>query len=268
MEQQELFHIESSTDILSGLFPTEISKRTPIGYIHFILVMQGEAWVKVDGYNFRLVKGSFLFLLPNMLLGSITQTDDFLYGYLAFTFDYLSDFPLMLKTEISDQAINAPYCELNADNYDLIKRYFDFIDSRKNNDEVTKGLLYSLIVEVSRIYSDRNIKVEVSRKDELISNFFRLLHIHYKKEHSSAFYAGYLCVSDKYLMRTLKLLTGRTFHFWLSDFIVREAKLQLRSTDKSVTQIADELYFPNSSFFSRFFRRYTGMSPLQFRKGK
>ncbi|MFL1684266.1 helix-turn-helix domain-containing protein [Coprobacter secundus] len=47
---------------------------------------------------------------------------------------------------------------------------------------------------------------------------------------------------------------------------MREAKFQLHSTDKSVTQIAEKLNFPNSSFFARFFRKHLGMTPLQFRK--
>ena len=67
------------------------------------------------------------------------------------------------------------------------------------------------------------------------------------------------------MMRSIKKQTGQTFHYWMADFILREAKLMLRSTDLSVTEIADKLSFPNSSSFARFFRKYTGFSPVQFR---
>ena len=81
------FHITSGTNLLSELFPAQTGKRTPIGYVHFVLTLQGEAWVEIDGHNLHLQKGSFLFLLPNVQLRRISQTDDFLYDYLFFAFE-------------------------------------------------------------------------------------------------------------------------------------------------------------------------------------
>lgn len=266
MKQQTQFHIVSGSTLLSDLFPVQTGKRTLIGYVHFVLALRGEAWVEIDGHNLRLQKGSFLFLLPHVQLRRISQTDDFRYDYLFFAFDYLADFPLLLKTDVSDKAMNMPHYKLNTETFALIKTYLNLINERQEYTEVTKGLLFSLIVEISRIYTNLNIATKISRQDELADNFFRLLHKHYKKEHTATFYADRLCVTDKHLMRTIKARTGRTFHFWLSDFLMREAKFQLRSTDKSVTQIAEELNFPNSSFFARFFRKHIGVTPLQFRK--
>ena len=39
-------------------------------------------------------------------------------------------------------------------------------------------------------------------------------------------------------------------------------------TDKSAAQIAEEMHFANSSFFSKYFRRLTGMTPGEFKKTK
>ncbi len=272
MNATSLFHIIPATGDLSGLFPLDEARRTPVGYVHFVLVLQGEAWVEIDDHALRLGKGAFLFLLPHMLLRGLSCGEDFSYEYLRFGFDYLSDFPLLLKTEISDNAVNAPHRLLDAETFRLASRYFDFIRECHarhvpTHADATKGLLYSFIVEISRLYGSPSATDAASRPDELIDRFFSLLHTYYKEEHTAAFYADRLCVSDKHLMRTIKMRTNQTFHFWLSDFLMREAKLQLRSTGKSVSQIADELHFPNSSFFARFFRKHAGVSPLQFRKG-
>lgn len=271
MNATSLFHIAPVTGDLSGLFPLDEARRTPVGYVHFVLVLQGEAWVEIDGHALRLRKGAFLFLLPHMLLRGLSCVEDFSYEYLRFGFDYLSDFPLLLKAEISDNAVNAPHRLLDADTFSLASRYFDFIRGcharhTTTRADATKGLLFSFIVEMSCLYGSPSTADTASRPDELTDRFFSLLHTYYKEEHTAAFYADRLCVSDKHLMRTLKMRTGQTFHFWLSDFLMREAKLQLRSTGKSVSQIADELHFPNSSFFARFFRKHAGVSPLQFRK--
>lgn len=271
MNSTSLFYITPEINELSCLFPLDEAQRTPVGYVHFVLVLQGDALVKIDSHTLRLRKGTFLFLLPQMLLRGMSSSEDFKYEYLRFGFDYLSDFPLLLKAEISDNAVNTPQRLLDADTFELANRYFDFIrecHARHTSiqADTTKGLLFSFIVEFGRLYGSCPISDAASRPDELTDRFFSLLHTYYREEHRAAFYADRLCVSDKHLMRTIKMRTGSTFHFWLSDFLIREAKLQLRSTNKTISQIAEELYFPNSSFFARFFRKHTGVSPLQFRK--
>lgn len=53
---------------------------------------------------------------------------------------------------------------------------------------------------------------------------------------------------------------------WVNEAVVQEAKLMLRHTDKLVYQIADELNFPNASFFCKYFRRMTGITPNDYRQ--
>lgn len=255
---------------LSDLFPTEVPSRTPPGRVYFILILQGGAITQIDTQDYPLHESTLVYLLPEHLLKLRSQSDDLLYRYLSFEFDYFSDFPLLLKADLSDYVGNHPCCHLDAANFQLMKHYFDFLSDRYaacgEESDVAKGLLFSLVLEVTRIYADRNINSEPSRPDELVDNFFSLLHVYYKREHNTTFYADRLCVSDKHLMRIIKKKTGQTFHYWLTDFVVREAKLLLLSTGKNVTEITEWLNFPNSSFFARFFRKHTGMSPSEFRK--
>lgn len=246
--------------------------RTPIGRVYFILVTQGDARVEINGHLQTFGGDAFLFLLPNMLIDSLLLSPDFQAQCLFFDFDFIADFPLLLKAEISHKASYAPIFIPDSRTANLLRLYFDFIEERyqvpEDNSEILKGLLFSLILEVNRLYARRATKVSVSRSDEITDRFFYLLHRHCKEEHNVAFYAGELCISDKHLMRTIRQKTGQTFHFWLTDFLMREAKLLLKSTDRSIMEIADELHFPNSSFFARFFRKYQGVSPLKFRKGR
>ncbi|MCE9044447.1 helix-turn-helix domain-containing protein [Bacteroides fragilis] len=225
--------------------------------------------VRIDGKSMLLPERTFLFLPPGHLLLRFSCTQDFLFQYLSFSFDFLSDFPLLLKADISNQVTNAPCLPMSPEDFSLIKMYYHFIYHRYLDaecpSEVIKGMLFSLVLEVCRMYSGRNISVEMSRQDKLVDGFFSLLHKYCTQERMAAFYASRLCISDKYLMRSIKKQTGQTFHYWMADFILREAKLMLRSTDLSVTEIADKLSFPNSSSFARFFRKYTGFSPVQFR---
>ena len=152
----------------------------------------------------------------------------FLFQYLSFSFDFLSDFPLLLKADISNQVTNAPCLPMSPEDFSLIKMYYHFIYHRYLDaecpSEAIKGMLFSLVLEVCRMYSGRNISVEMSRQDKLVDGFFSLLHKYCTQERMAAFYASRLCISDKYLMRSIKKQTGQTFHYWMADFILRRSQ--------------------------------------------
>ena len=52
---------------------------------------------------------------------------------------------------------------------------------------------------------------------------------------------------------------------WISRILVLHAQVLLKSSKQTVQQIALELNFPNASFFGRFFKKHTGMTPGQYR---
>lgn len=77
---------------------------------------------------------------------------------------------------------------------------------------------------------------------------------------------GVLCLTEKYLIRTIGRTTGHTPAYWIAGFRLREANVLLRSTDLSVTEISELLGFASPSLFARFYRRLSGSSPLEARK--
>ena len=254
---------------LASLFQSEECVRTPFGKLYFISVNKGHAFIEIDDVGYPLKEGTFVYLHPGHMFKTLFASEDLRVNYILFQFDFLADFPLLLKADVSDFVGKHPCRQLCDEEYGLINRYFEFINDRIHDDKadmyVTKGLLFSMVLEVSRIYSGKNMTLDMSRTDELVDGFFGLLHKHFMNQREAKFYANKLCVSDKHLMRSVKNKTGMTVHFWISDFVIREAKMLLRATDMTVTEISERLNFTNSSFFARFFRRHTSMSPLAFR---
>ena len=243
--------------------------RISINRLHFIMVTDGEGVVDVDGHEYSVKAGAFIYVVPHHLLMLSSCSDNFKTAYACFSFDVLSDFPLMLKAELSDYVGNNPCLDLSDTDYAVLRKYYDLLINRYQSEdtgmEIIKGLLFSFVMEVNRIYSGRNYRMQVTHQDKLTDGFFKLLHMHFIKEHSAVFYAQKLCVSDKHLMRVIKKKTGQTFHFWITDFLLRQAKLLLLSTDMNVMQISESLNFPDSSGFAKFFRKGVGMSPLEYR---
>lgn len=80
-----------------------------------------------------------------------------------------------------------------------------------------------------------------------------------------AFYARELCLTPKYLSSVVKKTTNRTVTEWINETVVLDAKTQLKSSQMTVQQIANYLNFPTPSFFGRFFKKHTGMTPKAYR---
>jgi len=64
----------------------------------------------------------------------------------------------------------------------------------------------------------------------------------------------------------VKKLTGKTAGKYIDDLVIVEAKNLLRDPSLTIAQIADLLYFSDQFFFSKFFKRYTGITPSDYRK--
>lgn len=269
-QTKDQFGIGISDGSLIPTIPVGEDMRIPLNRLYFIMVIDGKGVVEVDGRDFTVSKGSFIYMLPHHLLMLRSRSEVFKTAYTCFTFELLSDFPLLLKADISDYIGDHPCCNLSDMDYMLLLKYHNLLTDRywaeNTGMEILKGILFSFVMEINRIYSGRNEEVQATHQDKLTDAFFKLLHSHFSKEHSATFYANELCVSDKHLMRVIKKKTGQTFHFWITDFLLRQAKLLLLSTDMNVTQIAECLHFPDSSAFAKFFRKGIGLSPSEYRE--
>ena len=83
-----------------------------------------------------------------------------------------------------------------------------------------------------------------------------------------AFYAEKLCITSRYLGTVILNESGVGAKEWIDRAVISTAKVLLRHSDKQTTQIADELNFPNASFFCKYFKRLTRLTPQQYRKGE
>lgn len=129
--------------------------------------------------------------------------------------------------------------------------------------------LISLVFHQTDGFRGRELEVgkqKRSRQEEVFNRFLELVNKYAVHERSCAFYADRLCLTSRYLSTLVRQASGRTVMDWVNEAVMQEAKLMLCHTDKLVYQIADELNFPNASFFCKYFRRMTGMTPKDYRQ--
>ncbi len=80
------------------------------------------------------------------------------------------------------------------------------------------------------------------------------------------FYANQLYVTPKYLSAVCKEVSGQTASELITQYMVKDILYLLRNSQKSIKEIANELNFPNLSFFGKYVKQHLGMSPKQYRE--
>ncbi len=118
-----------------------------------------------------------------------------------------------------------------------------------------------------------HIEAALTRKRKLGSEAQRLvrqamafLHEHYSEPLSRQDLAQHVGMSDDYLTHCFRQELGMTPVAYLNRYRVAQARPLLKETDQSITEIALAVGFSNSGYFSRVFRRETGLSPEAFRR--
>ena len=95
--------------------------------------------------------------------------------------------------------------------------------------------------------------------------FMSLLSLHFREQRRVTFYSDQMHITPKYLGTIVTQQTGRTVSDWIDHFVVSEAKVLLGSSSLTIQEITYKLNFPNQSFFCKYFKAHTGMTPSGFR---
>lgn len=110
------------------------------------------------------------------------------------------------------------------------------------------------------------VSKQYSRTQLLCHRFMQLIREYSMHEHQVAFYAGKLCISSRYLHKiTVRHLDGKKPKQLIDEQLVAEIKVLLNEPRLSVTEIAEQLHFPDQSYLTHFFKKNTGISPKEFR---
>lgn len=242
--------------------------------IVLLLCSKGNVRVRVNISEYEFGEWSLLVATPGSILQLLDHSDDCEIDYILFTFDFISD--IRLHTQISDIAKvieQQATLTLETDEYaDLMRihrlmvKQFDHKDNLR--EYIVKHLLYSIIFKVLQLYSLRNTitgRRAQTREEEIYQQFISLLFEHYKTERSISFYAEKLHLTPKYFSKMIGKADSLSASEWIDEMVIVGAKALLKSSSFSVAQISEELNFANPSFFSAYFKKRVGVTPLQYR---
>ena len=141
--------------------------------------------------------------------------------------------------------------------------------ARDGHQIALRAHLALLIIEIARARTSRARYAEVTLSgiDQTIAALRELIEDRFRETRKIGDYADALNMTSDRLNEHCKRITGVTVSHLIRQRLITEAKRQLMFTDLSASEIAYDLNFADPSHFSRFFRRYTMMTPQKFRLG-
>ncbi len=267
-----LFDTESVISLYNG--PTKLEVLT-VG-----LCLEGTGAFNISLREFELSPGLMVIALPGQIIEQRCFSPDFKGIFFAVSKNMLEVLPkignvLSLFLYLKDY----PCLALHSHEQEVVKEYHMFIRKRLRNKEgvyrkeVVMGLMQGFFFELYNILNNHvpanTVTVKnKSRKEYIFERFYEFLVESYQSERSVKFYADQLCLTSKHLSGVVKEVSGKTVGEWIDELVILEAKALLNSSSMNIQEIADRLNFANQSFFGKYFKHYTGMSPKEYRKNR
>jgi len=142
----------------------------------------------------------------------------------------------------------------------------------KNSDDYSQdivlNLLHLFLLESRRIFDQQNQAPKEESEttpDTTIIKFKQLIEENFAKEKNVSLYAEMLNMNPSCLNELTKRTTGITAGELIRNRVIDETKKLLYSSSMSGKEIAYELGFDDPAYFSRFFKKYTGITLKEFR---
>ena len=212
--------------------------------LQILLLLQGSLELSIDYTSYTITANSMTTIMPTHVVQMNRFSSDFKARLLVVSRSFLDDYLLLFRNKI----------RLRTHNLHRL---------------MMQNTLIGFFIEVGNIFYDRQeytTSPTLTRKEELLEAFLKLLFIHCKEQHVVSFYADKLYITPQYLSLILKEQTGKSANKWIDEALMQEAKILLKAPQSTVQQVADTLHFSDQSTFGKFFKKHMGMSPMEYRK--
>ncbi len=252
-------------DVVELKLPLPLHKKT----VHdFVLILNGEMTKSVGLHTFDLKKNQLLFTPSNNITTTAIKNQNLEGFYCHFSNDFLTGNPYLKLWNTNSTVSNL--LSLTDEQVDILKPLLYrisvlFKDScrKKSNYQLIQYYLSTFIAEISIISTE---SLPEKKEHPILKKFNQLVNNRFKESRKVKFYADLIHISPNHLNKVIRTETGKSASDFINQICILEAKVLLGQTTLNIMEIATELGFDDISYFSRFFKKHSGVSPLNYRK--
>ena len=244
-----------------------------------IVCIDGELNVSVDMVEHKLTSCSLMAVRPGHMLTGYRASNDFR-GFLIMaplhTLNHsLPSFSKLLSCFLYFRT--RPVIKITPQELEIQQHLHAVITKKQISskspyyDNVLNSLYQTILYETLSIYTAHMDKeqstkdIKLRRKEEVFYNFLTLVELNFKTERSVNYYAEKLNITQKHLSAVAKYASGHTAGEWIDSYVMMEAKMLLHNSELSIQEISAMLNFANQSFFGKYFKHHSGVSPRVYR---
>lgn len=276
---QSLFEALTEKDIavFSEIEAIPVKEMYSDGYVA-VLCLGGKGSVKVDGNNYEVRENDMFLCQPNLFIENAMVSCDFkLRGILMSKEYFQTVFYLPDKLwKVGFDIMKTPLIHLNEQetsgfilSYDMLKYKLSHTHM-PHHSQSTKLFLQSMVYEMYDVLSPKlqistDIQPNFSSGGQIFRRFLNMVTAESPYRHNVIYYADKLCITPKYLSAICKIQAKKTASEIIDEMVTNYIKQMLRSSTKSIKEIANDTGFDNLSFFGKYVRRKLGMSPREYR---
>jgi AraC-like DNA-binding protein/mannose-6-phosphate isomerase-like protein (cupin superfamily) len=244
-------------------------------FFEVLYLLKGSGFHVIDGNKYEIKPPCVFFMSPGQAHKLELSND--IEGYI---FIFTSDFYLLNRSN-QNSLIEFPFFyTLHQDNPPLQldnKKDIEFLESLflqsisevKNPGDYFLELLRSILDLILNTCASRyqlsESTLNKGKGQILVKRFFHLVEENNHKNLSLSDYAEMIGITPNHLTQTVKSLTGKTSSQIIKSKQLLEIKRLLVHTNLNISEIANQLKFEDQSYFTKFFKRETGTTPLQYR---
>ena len=255
-------------------FPLRVLRK--LENFTILFVNRGTARIEIDFCTYDIKANCHIGLAADLFLQFLEISPDFTVSYLTFTrdiqfeidtpfpppfFAFLKQYPVSPTLPTKEMEKNNQLLQIVYDLY-LEKEHTFRLPMLKN---CLQNFMMDIYDKTKAQFLHRDAQ-NTTRQEELLEKFIALVFQHSSSHRDVQFYADQLCITTRYLSSIIQKLTGHTPKEIIDDRCIQEIKMRLRTTNESMQEIAFQLNFPDQSFFSRYFKKHTGITPAEYRQ--
>ncbi|MCC3153201.1 AraC family transcriptional regulator [Hymenobacter sp. BT770] len=263
------YYIERLEDHLAR-FPV-VSLPHAHSFYLLLYVTQGQGTHTIDLVTYELQPGGLYFLVPGQAHSWVLSPDA--QGYILFfsAAFYQRQYPAgrLAAYPFFDPAY-APVLFLPPTENTLRGLFACIFEENAtpaaNRNEVVGAYIYLLLELAGRFYGPEQQRHAPSHGLQQVRAFSQLLDAHFRTEKTVRFYADRLAVTANHLNALCRQFLNQTASELIHERVITEAQRRLAHSADPVSQVADYLGFDDASYFTRYFKKYVGLTPEAFRQ--
>lgn len=262
--------------IPSGKFYTENHR---IGFI----CTAGRAQFEYDGVKYTIEKNDLFLYMRRNIISNFMASSDFNCRQIWFTRSEMWNLNMYSDTNLMDMVYlkQHPKAHLSDEDMSLLESYFQLLFHRMKDSspilyhDIVRSLVSTLMLEMLALMRrDEEKKTEQDYQGDnssgvhrrrLADQFMRMAEQSDGRIRKVDEFASQLNITPKYLSAILKETLNCRPSTVIQLFTMKAIEQRLRFTDMTMQEIANDLNFPNASFFGKYFKEHAGMTPMEYR---